>query len=436
MNLRDYLAQQQKLVDSELDRLVPPESAPPETIHRAMRYSLFAGGKRIRPILCMEAARTVSDSCEGVGAAACSLELIHTYSLIHDDLPALDNDDYRRGKLTAHKVFGEAMAILAGDALLTLAFEMLSKINAVGDDRKTRMIAELATAAGTVGGMIGGQVPTVGAAVEYGITKVTKPGAFQRDLPDDLKSGVRVVERNTTLDLTGWRWTSLRDLDTDRKLSRGLSLTSFVVQKTDPGAKYFVHTVSSDSKTAPSIWCDSHPFQIVEANSQAASNTRQWNVLVDISQEPDDRPFTVNLLVTFWNGFQKRDTWWSGFRVLHSTEVATYRVIFPPDLPASNIKFQYKDITSSQSVDLDPASLSTSPKPLNGQVSTLTWKVQNPQPDRSYRIYWSWPVLARPGGRNGLNATGPRPRPRPCGRRRTSRRAVAPPSAPLSRPHR
>jgi geranylgeranyl diphosphate synthase, type II len=157
MNLRDYLAQQQRLVDSELDRLVPPETAPPETIHRAMRYSLFAGGKRIRPILCMEAARTVSGSCEGVGAAACSLELIHTYSLIHDDLPALDNDDYRRGKLTNHKVFGEAMAILAGDSLLTLAFQVLAQLPAP-DDRKSRLIAELATASGTVGGMIGGQV--------------------------------------------------------------------------------------------------------------------------------------------------------------------------------------------------------------------------------------------------------------------------------------
>jgi geranylgeranyl diphosphate synthase type II len=157
MNLREYLAQQQKLVDCELDRLVPPESAAPETIHRAMRYSLFAGGKRIRPILCMEAARTVSDHTDGVAACACSLELIHTYSLIHDDLPALDNDDYRRGKLTNHKVFGDAMAILAGDSLLTLAFQVLAQLT-TADDRKTRLIAELATASGTVGGMIGGQV--------------------------------------------------------------------------------------------------------------------------------------------------------------------------------------------------------------------------------------------------------------------------------------
>src|ERR1017187_5679507 len=100
MNLREHLAQQRKLVDAELDRLVPPETAPPATIHRAMRHSLFAGGKRISPILCREAARAVSPAVEGVAACACSLELIHTYSLIHDDLPALDNDDYRRGKLT------------------------------------------------------------------------------------------------------------------------------------------------------------------------------------------------------------------------------------------------------------------------------------------------------------------------------------------------
>jgi geranylgeranyl diphosphate synthase type II len=122
-----------------------------------MRYSLFAGGKRIRPILCIEAARTISDEPCGVAACACSLELIHTYSLIHDDLPALDNDDYRRGKLTNHKVFGDAMAILAGDALLTLAFEVLSKLAAPAE-RRARLVAELATAAGTACGMIGGQV--------------------------------------------------------------------------------------------------------------------------------------------------------------------------------------------------------------------------------------------------------------------------------------
>jgi geranylgeranyl diphosphate synthase, type II len=158
MSFSEHLARQQQLIDRELDRLVPSETVPPEMIHRAMRYSLFAGGKRVRPVLCLEAAYAVCDGVPGVETAACSLEFIHTYSLIHDDLPALDNDDYRRGKLTSHKVFGEAMAILTGDALLTLAFETLAKMDGVPDDRKTRVIAELATAAGTVGGMIGGQV--------------------------------------------------------------------------------------------------------------------------------------------------------------------------------------------------------------------------------------------------------------------------------------
>jgi geranylgeranyl diphosphate synthase type II len=158
MSFREHLARQQQIIDRELDRLVPAESVPPETIHRAMRYSLFAGGKRVRPVLCLDAAHAVCEAPRGIETAACSLEFIHTYSLIHDDLPALDNDDYRRGQLTSHKVFGEAMAILAGDALLTLAFETLAKMDAVSDDRKTRVIAELATAAGTAGGMIGGQV--------------------------------------------------------------------------------------------------------------------------------------------------------------------------------------------------------------------------------------------------------------------------------------
>jgi geranylgeranyl diphosphate synthase type II len=154
MTFRDYLKQQQRLVDEELERLLPSAATPPETIHRAMRYSLFAGGKRIRPVLCLEAARAVADFAPGVERAACSLEMIHTYSLIHDDLPALDNDDLRRGRPTCHKAFGEAMAILAGDGLLTLAFQTLAAI----DGRGALLAAELSAAAGTVGGMIGGQV--------------------------------------------------------------------------------------------------------------------------------------------------------------------------------------------------------------------------------------------------------------------------------------
>ncbi|MGD0132350.1 MAG: polyprenyl synthetase family protein [Bryobacteraceae bacterium] len=157
MTLPEYLTGQQARVDAALERWVPPESTRPESIHKAMRYSLFAGGKRIRPILCMAAAEAVSDLAAGIESCACTLELIHTYSLIHDDLPALDNDDLRRGVPTCHRVFGDAMAILAGDALLTLAFQVLAQMDCP-DHRKVALIAELATAAGTVGGMIGGQV--------------------------------------------------------------------------------------------------------------------------------------------------------------------------------------------------------------------------------------------------------------------------------------
>ena len=158
MSFPDYLAEQQRLVDRELDRLIPSAAIPPEVIHRAMRYSLFAGGKRIRPILCLAAAGTVSEAAPGASVAACALECIHTYSLIHDDLPALDNDDLRRGQATCHKQFGEAMAILAGDALLTVAFQLLSQAHGVDPARRAILIAELSTASGTVGGMIGGQV--------------------------------------------------------------------------------------------------------------------------------------------------------------------------------------------------------------------------------------------------------------------------------------
>jgi geranylgeranyl diphosphate synthase, type II len=158
MTIDHYLQQQQQLIDKTLEHWVPAERVPPETIHKAMRYSLFAGGKRIRPVLCIAAAHAVSDAPTGIENAACSLELIHTYSLIHDDLPALDNDDLRRGRPTNHKVFGDAMAILAGDSLLTFAFELLSELPHVDSCCRIRLVMELAKASGTVGGMIAGQV--------------------------------------------------------------------------------------------------------------------------------------------------------------------------------------------------------------------------------------------------------------------------------------
>jgi geranylgeranyl diphosphate synthase type II len=158
MTLEEYFAEQCRQVDAALDRWVPPETEPPANIHKAMRYSLFAGGKRIRPILCIAAGQAVADEVAGLVDAACTLEMIHTYSLIHDDLPALDNDDLRRGRPTCHKVFGEAMAILAGDALLTLAFQTLARIQVLEGAIRTMLVDTLATASGTVRGMIGGQV--------------------------------------------------------------------------------------------------------------------------------------------------------------------------------------------------------------------------------------------------------------------------------------
>src|SRR5579862_9871872 len=157
MTIDDFIARGQQCIEQTLDRLVPPETENPATIHKAMRYSLFAGGKRIRPLLAIAAANAVAGATPGIEAAACSLELIHTYSLIHDDLPALDNDDLRRGRPTCHKVFGDAMAILAGDALLTLAFEVLAKLD-IDAERRIRIIEEIAHGTGTVDGMIGGQV--------------------------------------------------------------------------------------------------------------------------------------------------------------------------------------------------------------------------------------------------------------------------------------
>lgn len=158
MTLQDYLRQEVGRVDAALDQWLPAEAEPPESIHRAMRYSVFAGGKRVRPLLCLAAANAVREATPGIEDAACTLELIHTYSLIHDDLPALDNDDLRRGRPTCHKVFGDAIAILAGDALLTLAFEVLGTSNSIRPAAQAPLVRELAHASGTVRGMIAGQV--------------------------------------------------------------------------------------------------------------------------------------------------------------------------------------------------------------------------------------------------------------------------------------
>jgi geranylgeranyl diphosphate synthase type II len=158
--IQRYLQQQKAAVDEALTHYLPGEEHYPQAIFQAMRYSVFAGGKRVRPILAIAAAEAVGGTAADVLPLACALECIHTYSLIHDDLPALDNDDYRRGRLTNHKVFGEANAILAGDALLTLAFELLADSRHwphLMPERMVQVIHEVAYAIGTFG-MIGGQV--------------------------------------------------------------------------------------------------------------------------------------------------------------------------------------------------------------------------------------------------------------------------------------
>src|SRR6266404_4701084 len=167
MTLAEYLACQQRRIDAALQRWVPAESTPPKSIHKAMRYSLFAGGKRIRPILCVAAAEAVSDSTDGIESAACTLELIHTYSLIHDDLPALDNDDLRRGVPTCHVVFGEATAILAGDSLLTHGLGVFA-LYPRGESFAAAKVRVLETVVGAIGtqGMIGGQMADLEAEEE------------------------------------------------------------------------------------------------------------------------------------------------------------------------------------------------------------------------------------------------------------------------------
>lgn len=157
MKLPPFFEEDRLAVDAQLERLLPAESAQPSSIHTAMRYSVFAGGKRVRPILSLESARIFEAEVSPALYPGCAIEFIHTYSLIHDDLPALDNDDLRRGKPTSHKKFGEATAILAGDALLTLAFETIAAAP-VAAERRVAMVTEIAAAAGTVKGMVGGQV--------------------------------------------------------------------------------------------------------------------------------------------------------------------------------------------------------------------------------------------------------------------------------------
>ena len=156
--LQSTLEEGRVAADEALERLIPAATQHPVSIHKAMRHSVFAGGKRLRPILCREAGRMVAGSLPaGIDEVGAALEMLHTYSLIHDDLPALDNDDLRRGRPTCHVAFGEATAILAGDALQTQAYEVLARLQCPAE-RRVRIIEEIAHGTGTIDGMIGGQV--------------------------------------------------------------------------------------------------------------------------------------------------------------------------------------------------------------------------------------------------------------------------------------
>jgi len=157
MEFESYLIERQKMVERALDRAVPKATTKPVTIHKAMRYSLMAGGKRLRPILCLAAAEACGGAPEPALPLACAVECLHTYSLVHDDLPSMDNDDFRRGKPTCHKVFGDGMAILTGDALLTLAFDLVAQADSWPRYDVRALIREMADAAGSLK-LIAGQV--------------------------------------------------------------------------------------------------------------------------------------------------------------------------------------------------------------------------------------------------------------------------------------
>jgi geranylgeranyl diphosphate synthase type II len=186
MDISAYLSESKKLVDVYLERLLPTEGIDPSTIHKAMRYSVFAGGKRVRPILVLAAGESLSGDRDLLFHIGAGIEMMHTYSLIHDDLPALDNDNLRRGLPTCHKIFGEAMAILAGDSLMTRCYQIMADLPRTSDSIKIDIIREIAAATGTIKGMIGGQVVDLeseGKAISSGILDYihdAKTGALLR----------------------------------------------------------------------------------------------------------------------------------------------------------------------------------------------------------------------------------------------------------------
>jgi len=182
---REFLSSRRTLIDSELDRLIPKEADEPLQVHAAIRWSVFAGGKRFRPALLLAAGQTFGAPVADLLRPACALEMIHTYSLIHDDLPAMDNDDLRRGQPTCHIKFGEATAILAGDALQALAFQTIAEDDQLGPQLRVRLIAEIARAAGTPEGMVAGQAYDL-------VAESTNVSGSQLELIHHLKTGALI----------------------------------------------------------------------------------------------------------------------------------------------------------------------------------------------------------------------------------------------------
>jgi geranylgeranyl pyrophosphate synthase len=184
---RAFLSRVRAVVDEKLDRLVPAEHVEPVSLHAAIRWSLFAGGKRLRPALVVATGETCGASREKLLATACAFELVHTYSLVHDDLPSMDDDDLRRGRPTCHVRFGEATAILAGDALQSLAFQTIAEDEELDARSRVRVLAELARAAGTPAGMVAGQGLDLAAESRSGVS------AEELDLIHERKTGAMIT---------------------------------------------------------------------------------------------------------------------------------------------------------------------------------------------------------------------------------------------------
>lgn len=185
--VREFFESARAAVDARLDEIVPAESVEPAAIHGAIRWSLFAGGKRLRPALLMAAGETFGAREEALLSTACAFELIHTYSLVHDDLPSMDDDDLRRGRPTCHVRFGEAAAILAGDALQALAFQTIAEDELLDAPLRVRLVAELARAAGTPAGMVAGQAHDLAAETRADV------GAEELDLIHRRKTGALIA---------------------------------------------------------------------------------------------------------------------------------------------------------------------------------------------------------------------------------------------------